>query len=77
MSDKGINIKDRAFILYNTPPKVGKSVYSYIDQIEYLWKVNQRLENELRIYLAGEYGKNEEEIDRQINLIIKGERDKK
>lgn len=76
MADKGINIKDKAFILYGTPPKVGKSVYSYIDQIEYLWKINQRLEKELRIYLSGECGKNEEEIDRQINLIKKGEWDK-
>lgn len=76
MADKGINIKDRDFILYSTPPKVGKSLISYIDQIEYLRKVNQRLEKELRIYLYGEYGKNEEEIDRRINLIIKGEWDK-
>ena len=42
---KGINIKDRDFILYNTPPKVGKSLISYIDQIDYLIKANKNLNN--------------------------------
>jgi hypothetical protein len=76
MADKGINIKDRDFILYATPPKVGKSQISYIDQIEYLRKVNQRLEKELRMILDNEYGMEKEEIDADINRIIKGEWDK-
>lgn len=76
MDDKGINVKDRDFILYATPSKVGKSLISYIDQIDYLRKVNQRLEKELRMILDNEYGMEKEQIDKHINLVIKGEWDK-